>query len=73
MTGIIDSVDYLQTLGINAVLLHSIYKSGGQDNGEDVVDFFDVDEELGTINDFSDLVNALHNVGKTTLKGLYLI
>eukprot|EP00057_Strongylocentrotus_purpuratus_P012676 XP_011667150.1 PREDICTED: neutral and basic amino acid transport protein rBAT [Strongylocentrotus purpuratus] len=62
LQGIINKVDYLKNdLGINAVLLSSIYKSGGRDNGEDITDFTLVDDVLGSIDDFEELVQVLHD------------
>ncbi|XP_054758477.1 amino acid transporter heavy chain SLC3A1-like [Lytechinus pictus] len=61
LQGIIDNVGYLKEIGVNAVLLSSIYKSGGWDNGEDIVDFTMVDEQLGSIDVFENLVQELHD------------
>ncbi|XP_071504593.1 amino acid transporter heavy chain SLC3A1-like [Diadema antillarum] len=60
--GIIDRVDYINSLHVDAVMLSAVYKSGGKDNSEDIVDFNDVDTELGTMDDMSDLVQALHDL-----------
>ena len=39
------------------------YKSGGKDNGYDVVDHKDIDPELGSLEDFKDLIKKLHDNG----------
>ena len=40
-----------------------IYKSGGKDNGYDVVNHVEIDPKLGTLEDFKDLVQKLHDAG----------
>jgi len=61
--GIIDRVDYLADLGIDAVWLSPFYPSALADGGYDVADYRDVDPRLGTLADMDELIAALHARG----------
>ena len=63
LSGIAEKADYLSGLGIGAVLLNSIYASSNYDFGSDVTDFMAVDKSLGTMKDFEDMLEALHERG----------
>ena len=45
------------------MILGSILKDGNRDYGYDVVDFQDVDEDLGTMKDFEELLETMHDHG----------
>jgi alpha-glucosidase len=61
--GITSRVPYLAELGIDAVWLSPFYPSELADGGYDVADYRDVDPRLGTLEDFDELVSALHAEG----------
>merc|ERR1711963_174633 len=61
--GVTSKVDYLTQLGVGSVWMSPVYKSGGKDNGYDVVDHKAIDETLGTMEDFKALIAALHDNG----------
>jgi len=63
IAGITSRVDYLETLGIDAVWLSPFYPSALADGGYDVADYRDVDPRLGTLADFDELVAVLHGRG----------
>lgn len=58
--GILSRVDYLAELGIDAVWLSPFYPSALADGGYDVVDYRNIDPRLGTLDDFDQMVLALH-------------
>lgn len=60
LEGVKSKVDYLADLGVGSVWLSPIYKSPMVDNGYDVSDYKDVDPSFGTLQNFKDLVAALH-------------
>jgi len=60
LPGITSRVDYLTSLGVDAVWLSPFYPSTWVDGGYDIIDYRDVDPRLGTLSDFDDLVAALH-------------
>jgi alpha-glucosidase len=61
--GITSRVPYLAKLGIDAVWLSPFYPSALADGGYDVDDYRDVDPRLGTLEDFDEMVAALHGAG----------
>ncbi|NEG90356.1 glycoside hydrolase family 13 protein [Bifidobacterium aerophilum] len=61
--GAIRSLPYLKELGVDGVWLNPIYKSGFVDGGYDVIDYRDVAEQFGTLDDFKALVDAVHEQG----------
>ncbi|WP_150307558.1 glycoside hydrolase family 13 protein [Planctomonas psychrotolerans] len=60
LPGVTSRVGYLAELGIDAVWLSPFYPSQLADGGYDVADYRDVDPKLGTLDDFDDMVRALH-------------
>ena len=56
LQGIIQKLDYLKDLGINAIWVSPFYKSSFMDGGYDIIDFCSVDERFGTMEDFESLV-----------------
>lgn len=61
--GIVSHADYLAELGVNAVWLSPFYPSELADGGYDVIDYRDVDPRLGTLDDFDEMLSALHSRG----------
>lgn len=61
LRGIISKADYLKSLGIDAVWLSPFYPSELADGGYDVADYRNVDPRIGTLEQFDELVDALHS------------
>jgi oligo-1,6-glucosidase len=60
LKGIISKLDYIQSLGINAVWLNPIYSSPNDDNGYDISDYRNIMKDFGTMADFDSLLKGLH-------------
>jgi alpha-glucosidase len=60
LEGVLDRVDYLRWLGVDAVWISPIYPSPMADFGYDVANYIDIDPLFGTLEDFDRLVAALH-------------
>ncbi len=63
LPGVTSRIDYLRTLGVDAVWLSPFYPSPLADGGYDVADYRDVDPRLGTLDDFDEMVAGLHAAG----------
>jgi oligo-1,6-glucosidase len=63
LKGIISKLDYIKSLGIDAVWLNPIYSSPNDDNGYDVSDYRDIMKDFGTMADFDALVKGMHARG----------
>ena len=63
LEGIISRVPYLKELGVDAVWLSPFYPSALADGGYDVDDYRDVDPRIGNLEQFENMVSALHSAG----------
>ncbi|MDR1393730.1 MAG: glycoside hydrolase family 13 protein [Bifidobacteriaceae bacterium] len=63
LPGITSRLPYLKRLGVDAVWLSPFYPSALADGGYDVDDYCDVDPRIGTLEQFDQMVRALHQVG----------
>lgn len=63
LPGILSRLDYLASLGIDALWLSPFYPSPDKDFGYDVSDYCDVDPRMGTLADFDRLVAECHRLG----------
>ncbi len=70
--GMIDRLDYLQDLGIDAVWLSPHYPSPNFDCGYDVSNYTDVAPEYGTLEDFQRFLHGAHERGIRVILDLVL-
>jgi len=70
--GLIDKLDYLQELGINAIWLLPFYPSPLRDDGYDIADYFDVNPNYGTLDDFRAFLDAAHQRGLRVITELVI-
>ena len=63
LKGIISKLDYLKSLGIDAVWLNPIYESPNDDNGYDISDYRGIMKDFGTMQDFDVLLKGMHDRG----------
>ncbi len=63
LPGVIEKLDYLQWLGIDALWLSPIYPSPMADFGYDVSDYCDIHPLFGTLADFDRLLAEAHRRG----------
>ena len=61
--GIIDRLDHLALLGVDAIWLSPIYSSPMVDNGYDISDYEDVAPEFGTLDQVDELIEKAHARG----------
>lgn len=63
LRGIISKLDYLQLLGIDAIWLTPVYQSPMVDNGYDISDYYAINPQFGTMQDFDQLLAQAHQRG----------
>ena len=63
INGIIEKLDYLKKLGVEVLWLTPMYKSPQADNGYDISDYYNIDENYGTMQDFEKLLEEAHKRG----------
>ena len=56
LRGIISKLDYLKELGVDIIWLSPIYKSPFVDQGYDILDYYAIAEEFGTMEEFDELL-----------------
>ena len=61
--GVISKLSVLKEMGVNCIWFTPIYTSPQVDNGYDVADYYDIDPDYGTIEDFKNLLNLAHEMG----------
>ena len=62
LKGLIDKVPYLKTLGINCIWLMPIWE-GPTAHGYGPTNFFDIEQEYGSLDDFKQLIETAHQAG----------
>ena len=72
LRGIIEKLDYLKDLGVNALWLSPIYDSPNDDNGYDIRDYKKIMEEFGTMEDFDEMISEIHKRGMRLIMDLVI-
>src|SRR4030081_52554 len=67
LKGIEQRLDYLVSLGVEAIWISPIYPAPMVDFGYDVADYCDVDPRFGSLADFDDLLTQAHRRGLKVL------
>ncbi|KAH8410877.1 hypothetical protein KR222_005606, partial [Zaprionus bogoriensis] len=62
LNGITSKLEYLKELGVTAAWLSPIFKSPMVDFGYDISDFFDIQPEYGTLEDFRALIKRANEL-----------
>ncbi|MFM7327912.1 MAG: alpha-glucosidase [Bacteroidota bacterium] len=60
LPGIISRLDYIKSLGVDAIWINPFFKSPNDDGGYDISDYFDVLPEFGTLADVERLLEEAH-------------
>lgn len=58
--GIISKLDYIASLGVDAIWVSPFFKSPMKDFGYDIADYRDIDPIFGTLADFDELIAKAH-------------
>jgi len=70
--GMTSKLDYLKELGVNGIWLTPFYKSPKVDNGYDIEDYYDIDSDYGTLEDFKIFLSEAHERGIKVIADLVL-
>ncbi|MDO6748405.1 alpha-glucosidase family protein [Gilvimarinus sp. 1_MG-2023] len=63
LPGIINRLDYIASLGVDAIWVSPFFRSPMKDFGYDISDYRDVDPLFGTLNDIDELIQQAHARG----------
>ncbi|MGO2652587.1 alpha-amylase family glycosyl hydrolase, partial [Corynebacterium casei] len=72
LKGVEEKLDYLQWLGIDCIWLSPFYASPLRDDGYDIADYRAIHPDYGTMEDFDDLIEAIHARGMKLITDLAL-
>ncbi|WP_439819516.1 glycoside hydrolase family 13 protein [Weissella paramesenteroides] len=61
LNGIINKLPYLKKLGVDVLWLNPIYKSPQVDNGYDISNYYELNSDYGTLDDFKHLLDEAHH------------
>jgi maltose alpha-D-glucosyltransferase/alpha-amylase len=70
--GLIEKLDYLQELGVTALWLLPFYPSPMRDDGYDIANYYDVNPNFGTLDDFQAFLQAAHSRGLRVITELVI-
>ncbi|MFD1135027.1 alpha-glucosidase [Paenibacillus urinalis] len=70
LQGIISKLDYLKKLGVDVVWLCPVYDSPNDDNGYDIRHYQQIMDEFGTMADWEELLEGLHERGMKLIMDL---
>jgi len=62
LPGIIEKLDYIAELGVDAIWISPFFKSPMKDFGYDISDYRDVDPLFGSLDDFDRLIEKAHSL-----------
>ncbi|WP_346291929.1 alpha-glucosidase family protein [Sphaerothrix gracilis] len=63
LQGVINRMDYIASLGVDAIWLCPIFESAMNDMGYDVTGMLDIDPLFGDLDDFDRLLSVAHSLG----------
>lgn len=63
LRGIIEKLDYIQSIGVDIIWLNPVYDSPNDDNGYDIRDYRTIMTEFGTMTDFDELLAGMKSRG----------
>ncbi len=72
LKGITQRLDYIASLGVDAIWISPFFKSPMKDFGYDVSDYRDVDPMFGSLEDFQELLDQAHAKGLKVMIDLVL-
>ena len=70
--GIMSKLDYIKSLDVDAIWFSPLYKSPQEDMGYDIADYKDIAEEYGTLDEFKELLEAIHARGMKVIMDLVI-
>ena len=70
LKGVLEKLDYIQSLGVDAIWFSPLYKSPQKDYGYDIADYRDIAPEYGTLDDFKAVLKGAHDRGLRVIMDL---
>lgn len=72
LKGVLSKLDYIKSLGVDAIWFSPIYKSPQKDYGYDISDYRSIAPEYGTMEDFKAVLDGAHERGLKVIMDLVI-
>lgn len=72
LTGVLGKLDYIKSLGVDAIWFSPLYVSPQADYGYDIADYCNINPEYGTLEQFKELLDAAHAKGLKVIMDLVI-
>ena len=72
LNGITSRLDYIANLGVDAIWISPFFKSPQKDFGYDVSDYYEIEVDYGTMEDFEEFLEQAHLRGIKVIIDLVL-
>ena len=70
LKGVLSKLDYIKSLGVDAIWFSPLYVSPQKDYGYDIADYRAIQPEYGTMDDFKAVLNGAHERGLRVIMDL---
>lgn len=70
LEGVIQKLDYIQSLGVDVIWLNPVYESPDKDNGYDIADYYKIMDTAGTLHIWERLLGEVHKRGMKLIMDL---
>lgn len=70
LKGVLEKLDYIKSLGVDAIWFSPLYVSPQADYGYDIADYRNIQPEYGTLEDFKAVLNGAHERGLRVIMDL---
>ena len=70
--GVMEKLDYIKSIGVDAIWFSPLYKSPQHDYGYDIADYKSIAPEYGTVEEFKELLDAAHSKGLKIIMDLVI-
>ena len=70
LKGVLGKLDYIKSLGVDAIWFSPLYVSPQKDYGYDIADYRNINPEYGTMDDFKAVLDGAHERGMKVIMDL---
>ena len=70
LKGILSKLDYIKSIGVDAIWFSPLYPSPQKDFGYDIADYKSINPEYGTLEDFKTVLDEAHKRGLKVIMDL---
>ena len=70
LKGVLGKLDYIKSLGVDAIWFSPLYVSPQKDYGYDIADYYNINPEYGTMEDFDAVLAGAHERGMKVIMDL---